>query len=870
MVQGCSGLKCNARMFCRNILERSTCIETCRESLHKYAPNHETMKSVVRDRKARGREMAFYGWRPDAFPTEVGAKMVVFPPHDDCTTSTDFTRVVPGARCAPPTIDIHKSYWKGLKEYNYGVFLFANMFKLSLPQIESLFPKIQGITNSKEYPSKVCEWLREPSNLEKMKKIVPSRPALVKLSQRYGLASNSTSKVSRESTLRHIISITVSVVSTVRNLATITLRDETAIEKLAGRNPLAADTLADYEPFPDAKFVWPPGDNSSRTVSIHLKRGFREGRTIVLKAVHLINATVASTADETVLISLPHTERNGTLETWIIILLLASGLLLLALCFARLQSLKWVVNTNNIVIEEKQKDKKDKNTFRDIFASKVAVQSEPIKPQEVPVISGKSADGLSASFGKDQGQMTWFYNGQRCSIEKCNHPGFKLTAEIIAAMNLRQMCIHKNITYLIGATISPPDLCIISEYCARGSLVEVQAQMGPNFSWTFKLNIIMDVLTGLQFLHRSVLQAHGHLSSQNRLIDYSWTCKVSGFGFDEYKTISKQTLRKHLRKSLRESTVASSNSEMGGMAKASLSGVSPEEVASNPLAVERAREILYWAPEDVLKASVAKEQITETTKERIAGQIQYCDFLMKMDPYSIEKDATADIWSFGIILKELILEKLAEEWIPDSISYSEINDKDTHYQFTSPLFIAGQLHYNDVLINYPGTKVSMVSVDCSSIEGMLKGHVTEVQKDTLILCLEEALDMLPERRTNVKRMYQLFLATDSHLGQSNVADKLNEMLQEHTKNLEELVEIRTDSLHEEKAKVENLLCALLPRVIAYQLIRGESVKPETFDEITIFFSDIVGFTTICSKLKAVLVVDLLNRIYTTFDHLADT
>eukprot|EP01135_Chromosphaera_perkinsii_P009665 Nk52_evm1s1827 gene=Nk52_evmTU1s1827 len=32
MVQGCSRLKCNARMFW-NILERSTCIETCRESL---------------------------------------------------------------------------------------------------------------------------------------------------------------------------------------------------------------------------------------------------------------------------------------------------------------------------------------------------------------------------------------------------------------------------------------------------------------------------------------------------------------------------------------------------------------------------------------------------------------------------------------------------------------------------------------------------------------------------------------------------------------------------------------------------------------------------------------------------------------------
>lgn len=36
------------------------------------------------------------------------------------------------------------------------------------------------------------------------------------------------------------------------------------------------------------------------------------------------------------------------------------------------------------------------------------------------------------------------------------------------------------------------------------------------------------------------------------------------------------------------------------------------------------------------------------------------------------------------------------------------------------------------------------------------------------------------------------------------------------------------------------------RSVAEQLKRGESVLPETYEEVSIFFSDIVGFTTISS------------------------
>lgn len=55
------------------------------------------------------------------------------------------------------------------------------------------------------------------------------------------------------------------------------------------------------------------------------------------------------------------------------------------------------------------------------------------------------------------------------------------------------------------------------------------------------------------------------------------------------------------------------------------------------------------------------------------------------------------------------------------------------------------------------------------------------------------------------------------------------------------------------------------RTVAESLKRGERVEAESFDCVTIFFSDLVGFTELCAQSTPFEVVEMLNDLYTCFD-----
>eukprot|EP01032_Pedospumella_encystans_P020411 gene20411-23184_t len=70
----------------------------------------------------------------------------------------------------------------------------------------------------------------------------------------------------------------------------------------------------------------------------------------------------------------------------------------------------------------------------------------------------------------------------------------------------------------------------------------------------------------------------------------------------------------------------------------------------------------------------------------------------------------------------------------------------------------------------------------------------------------------------------------------------------------------------ERRMNQALLQQILPPQVAKQLLSGQKVAPEQFEEVTIFFSDVVGFTNICAAVTPIQVVKMLNELYTVMDY----
>ena len=83
------------------------------------------------------------------------------------------------------------------------------------------------------------------------------------------------------------------------------------------------------------------------------------------------------------------------------------------------------------------------------------------------------------------------------------------------------------------------------------------------------------------------------------------------------------------------------------------------------------------------------------------------------------------------------------------------------------------------------------------------------------------------------------------------------------------LEIQKAIVQEEKARADRLLHAMLPPSIARELTSGAQASATEYSGVTILFSDIKGFTTICSECAPMCVVGMLNNLYTRFDSLIE-
>ncbi|ENN72726.1 hypothetical protein YQE_10664, partial [Dendroctonus ponderosae] len=209
------------------------------------------------------------------------------------------------------------------------------------------------------------------------------------------------------------------------------------------------------------------------------------------------------------------------------------------------------------------------------------------------------------------------------------------------------------------------------------------------------------------------------------------------------------------------------------------------------------------------------------------------------DPSSRKKGTQpGDVYSFGIILQEVVVR--GEPFCMLALTPEEIIEK---LQHPPPL------------------------IRPSVSKGAAPPEAINIMRQ----CWAEQADMRPDFNAVHEQFKKL-----NHGRKVNIVDTMFQMLEKYSNNLEELIRERTEQLDFEKKKTEQLLNRMLPNYVAEKLKLGMPVDPEEYEEVTIYFSDIVGFTTISVhstpfQILAIFtpnvkqVVDLLNDLYTCFD-----
>lgn len=118
---------------------------------------------------------------------------------------------------------------------------------------------------------------------------------------------------------------------------------------------------------------------------------------------------------------------------------------------------------------------------------------------------------------------------------------FKKEFRILCAMD------HPNIVKFYGASFHPK-LCMVMEYCARGSLYHVLKDQSLEIGWSRALNMMLDTTLGLEALHNNKPQIlHRDLKTLNLLVTEDWKVKVADFGLSRFDTAEALETLKQMR-----------------------------------------------------------------------------------------------------------------------------------------------------------------------------------------------------------------------------------------------------------------------------------------------------------------------------------
>uniref|UniRef100_A0A8D9DXE6 guanylate cyclase n=1 Tax=Cacopsylla melanoneura TaxID=428564 RepID=A0A8D9DXE6_9HEMI len=160
------------------------------------------------------------------------------------------------------------------------------------------------------------------------------------------------------------------------------------------------------------------------------------------------------------------------------------------------------------------------------------------------------------------------------------------------------------------------------------------------------------------------------------------------------------------------------------------------------------------------------------------------------------------------------------------------------------------------------------SLQNSPVEGLeFKGQIVHCpETDSLLFIASpflDALDNLTSRGLFISDIPLHDATRDVILvgEQARAQDGLRRRMDKLKSSIEEA----NQAVDKERETNVSLLHMIFPPDIAKRLWLGELIEAKTHDSVTMLFSDIVGFTSICSTATPFMVISMLENLYNKFD-----